>query len=308
VFSPRSPSTDQDSLDRLPIVVWNVHLGAGAVDSLIADLRNGRITGSSETHFLLLLQEVSREMGGVPVAPSDDVRSADRIQPGSGQVGSMSIERVAQRNDLHLVYVPSMRNGKPGDGGIPEDRGNAILSSLPLRDVEAVEIPVEVQRRVVVAATVSGETATPGGGWSLRVATVHLDHRASWTRLHESLGANRARQAQRVVEAFAEEHAIVVAGDLNTWLRGNAEEAVRVLRESFPLPSKAPPEATYPVPGLPDWTLDHLFARLPEGWSAEYRVLPESYGSDHRPLLGWVTFGPQGGGRGPAAPAVAWAE
>ena len=44
-----------------------------------------------------------------------------------------------------------MRNGRPPQ--TDEDRGNAILSTEPLADLTAIELPFEQQRRVAVAAT-----------------------------------------------------------------------------------------------------------------------------------------------------------
>ncbi|MEN3339278.1 MAG: hypothetical protein V7647_2954, partial [Acidobacteriota bacterium] len=66
------------------------------------------------------------------------------------------IEPVAAALGLSLYYVPSMRNG----GAAPhEDRGNAILSSLPLTDLAAYELPFERQRRVALGATIAGITS-----------------------------------------------------------------------------------------------------------------------------------------------------
>ena len=63
----------------------------------------------------------------------------------------IDIVEAAGRLGLSLVYVPSMRNGSDTD----EDRGNAILSTEPLSDVAAVELPFERQRRVAIDAAVS---------------------------------------------------------------------------------------------------------------------------------------------------------
>jgi hypothetical protein len=37
--------------------------------------------------------------------------------------------------------------------------------------------------------------------------------------------------------------------------------------------------------------VDHLFFRLPDGWRAEAGVMDDGWGSDHRPVLGWVIAG-----------------
>ncbi len=291
---PPSLSREAAEIDRLPLVAWNVRLGAGDLDRLVADLRSGRLTGSPESHFVLLLQEARRSGGDIPSNIPEAAKSADRIRV-STEVGSAtSIERVAARNSLHVFYVPSMRNGRPDDGGGPEDRGNAILSTLPLTRVQAIELPVQSQRRVAAAATVSGSSASGSLDWELRLVSLHLDHRAAWREIHHSLGAGRARQAERLIELLNTEDAIALGGDLNTWLGGASEPAVRLLRDSFPLPRPAdvPETPTVEAPFfLPDRTLDHLFFRLPDAWTAHYQVVPDAYGSDHRPLVGWIQFG-----------------
>ncbi len=65
------------------------------------------------------------------------------------------IEPIATALGLSLFYVPSMRNGGANSR---EDRGNAILSNLPLTDLAAYELPFERQRRVALAATIAGTT------------------------------------------------------------------------------------------------------------------------------------------------------
>ena len=300
--TPRLTGTpDAERIDRLPIVVWNVHLGGGDVDSLLNDLRSGRLTGTPERQFVLLLQEALREGGAIPEEIPATAESADRIQISSTNGAPSSIELLASRNGLYVFYVPSMRNGRPVDGVAREDRGNAIISTLPLRDPEAIELPLQSQRRVAAAARVSGRSGATGIRWSLRLVSVHLDHRSDWRRLYLSMGAGRAQQAERLVELLKGEGAIAVGGDLNTWLGGDREAAVQILRARFPLPREVDDRPTLQVPLLPDRTVDHLFFGIPEGWSAHYEVLQDSYGSDHRPLLGWVDFNPDIGVHGPVA-------
>src|SRR5690606_36605122 len=132
---------------------------------------------------------------------------------------------------LHLFYVPSVRNG--GDGHPAEDRGNAILSSVPLEGLEAIELPLERERRVAVAARIRAISAE-GVPLDLQLVNVHLDLRSSWGRVYRSLGAARASLARVAVERFARESVVVVGGDLNTWFGGRREAAVRILREAFP--------------------------------------------------------------------------
>ena len=63
----------------------------------------------------------------------------------------IDIVAISRELGLSLIYVPSMRNGGSPDDPA-EDRGNAILSTLPLSEPVAVELPGERQRRVVIIA------------------------------------------------------------------------------------------------------------------------------------------------------------
>jgi endonuclease/exonuclease/phosphatase family metal-dependent hydrolase len=260
------------------VVVWNLHLGAGAVASLVDDLRAGRLNaGRPVAHFALLLQEVHRDLGEVLPSLPPGARTARRVAPGKRHSDILS---VAENLDLHLLYVPSMRNG--GGDQPPEDRGNAILSTLPLRDPRALELPLERQRRVAVAAHV--QLGSLGAG--LLLVSAHLDNRSSWRDAFRSFGRGRARQARWLVGALDGEAAVALGGDFNTWLRGSDAQALRLLREHFPLPEASPRGPTLVIPFLPDRVVDHLLLRLPAGWTAEYRVAADPLGSDHRPLLG----------------------
>jgi endonuclease/exonuclease/phosphatase family metal-dependent hydrolase len=278
--------------EEVAFVAWNTNVGRADLGALTRALRAGELTGTPETHFVLLLQEAFRAGDPVPATVADGARSADRIGGERPDRHVGDIRRFARAEGLHLFYAPSMRNGPPGhpDAVIPapEDRGNAILSTLPLSELLVVELPVERQRRVVVAATIQG-IRTDGSPWRLRVASIHLDHVSSWRRFHRSFGAGRAEHARILVEAFAEEPHMVLGGDLNTWLRGGEEEAALILRAHFPGPSDPPDAPTLDAPLFPlNRLVDHLFFRLGDEWIGDYTVAIDRYGSDHRPLVGRI--------------------
>jgi hypothetical protein len=150
---PLNPTADSPSVQG-PIVVasWNVNVGAGDLAPFVADLRAGQLSGGRRVeHFVLLLQEV--------------LRTGDTVPPGGpAQSGARRIMRTPPRVDivdfaresgLSLLYIPSMRNGL--DASAPaEDRGNAILSTMPLHAPMALELPFVRQRRVAVFATLGG--------------------------------------------------------------------------------------------------------------------------------------------------------
>jgi endonuclease/exonuclease/phosphatase family metal-dependent hydrolase len=287
----RTDALPSASLDGLVLVAWNTHVGGGDLDRLLEDLRTGTLTGGGPPpHFVLLLQEVYRTGEPVPERARGEIRSAERVDHRALDREHGAVDEVARRHGLHLFYAPSMRNGhveELGDG-LAEDRGNAILSTLPLSDLQILELPVQKQRRIAAAATIRGR-ASDGRAWDLRVVSVHLDHISGWRRFHRSFGADRARHAGLLVEAFGNEERVALGGDFNSWFGGPHERGIRLMRTHFPHPGSPPNadtllQAIFPL----SRQVDHLFFRLPEAWAAEYQVVSESYGSDHLPLVGWI--------------------
>jgi endonuclease/exonuclease/phosphatase family metal-dependent hydrolase len=180
-----------------------------------------------------------------------------------------------------------MRNGI--ESSAAEDRGNAIVSTLTLREPVLVELPLERQRRVAVIAEVEGRTRA-GSPWRLRVADVHLD--TALALGHGGPFAARRRQANALVSALAESSdamvATVLAGDFNAWL-GEREPALDVLRRAFPESPQGADRSTWVGPLGVHAKLDHVFVRGPVAASRVQR-LPGRFGSDHYPLLTIVSF------------------
>lgn len=285
------------TVDSLAIVVWNTNVGAAQVRRLLSDLRSGDLSGDAPVeNFVLLLQEVHRQGAEVPITPPAGSMWAGRIDGRSGDEERIDVVDFARREGLYLFYVPSMRNGSPHDEGTPEDRGNAILSTLPLEDLAAIELPVERQRRVAVAATIEVRTSE-GIPRRLRFVSTHLENRARWTRLYRAFGAAQTNQARALVaglELLSPVSASAVGGDFNTWFRGGGSGALDALRIRYPSPGSHPEGETRDLPlFLPGLRLDHLFLRLPRGWSGHYELLTDRYGSDHVPLVGWIRICPE---------------
>jgi endonuclease/exonuclease/phosphatase family metal-dependent hydrolase len=272
-------------VDDLVLVSWNVHVGGGSLNHFITDLRSGGITGRPEPHFVLMVQEAYREGGTIPGVVPRGARKARVLVKEPEDDRRRDIVSVAESHGLSLVYVPSMRNGRG-----PEDRGNAILSTLPLRDPLAVELPFELQRRVAVSARLEG-TGSDGEPWSLRVVSTHLAHRSTLTRLGESLGEGRLRQAMGLLEALPAEEPTLLGGDFNTWWGGPDEPAVQLIQREFAEPFRRPEQQTYRTEyPLGSAVLDYMFFRIPEPWQAAYRRMDATFGSDHYPLLGRLRF------------------
>jgi endonuclease/exonuclease/phosphatase family metal-dependent hydrolase len=272
------------------LVSWNVHVGGGDVERFVSDLETGRFTAGREVqHFVLLLQEAVRASGVPPVVPPGAL-AASRI--GSNHSLKLhDIERVAHTLSLSVLYVPSMRNGgETRAEEEPTDRGNAILSSVPMSEPLAIELPSERQRRVAVAARI--ELQTPTIVLPVTVANVHLDalgpRRTLWL-----FGARSARTAQATSLAGAlPPGPLIVGGDLNTWW-GPEEPAVRALRDLLHSTPVIPRGAT----SSGGFLLDYFFYRLAAGWQMHVMQVPARYGSDHHPVIGWLSMNEWQGSR-----------
>ena len=171
-----------------------------------------------------------------------------------------------------VVYVPSARNG-PDNGARPsEDKGNAILSTLPLSAPVAIDLPFEAGRKVAVTADIR-ITGRP----TIRVVSAHLD-------LAVLTGnQTRARQASGLIEALdlldgrlPGVSATVVGADLNTWAPD--ETAALLMRRAFP---QSPPWDGRATRG--SFPTDHLFfrSRVDGPQVSDYRVVESNYHSDH---------------------------
>lgn len=281
----RAPSGVGDSL---VVATWNVHVGGGDLKAFASDLWKGELTGGTPPGALvILLQETHREERSLPgeVALRGDPREKVaplHFSPASGE--RRDVVEIARELGLHMAYAPAVPNGRPSPGAPFEDRGVAILSSLPLDGIRVLELPLERQRRVALAAMLEGESGD-GTPWTLQVVSAHLENRAAWGRFLDSFGAARGRQARFIAERIGDGPTIL-GGDLNTWAPSFIEPTLEVLEPHFPDTPDAE-GSTYKAVGIPR-RLDHLLFRLPERASARALVVEEYYGSDHRPVVGVV--------------------
>jgi endonuclease/exonuclease/phosphatase family metal-dependent hydrolase len=280
---------DVAPVDSLVVATWNVEVGAGDLVRFLDD-RLGHVCSSTPTNraaerlpFVLLVQEAHRASDEIPEIP-DGVALPSRIGKPAEHGERADILEIAAACNLSLFYAPSMRNGAEDDGQTPEDRGNAILASVPLTDLAAIELPLETQRRVAVAAI-----AHPPGRDPIRVVSFHLDVAANLLRVLTTGNSTRLRQGLGLAKALDELDAdygqlvAVIGGDVNSW--SEKESVIRHLSRQFPDSPPASGEGTrgsYPT--------DHMFVRTFDGSNVSvadnsYRVIPEEYGSDHRGKL-----------------------
>ena len=278
--------------DRLVVVGWNVHLGAGDVIRLMSDLRRGRsVPAAVDAPIALLLQETFRSGTQVPSGRAGPVPR--RLAPRGGTARHDAID-LASTLGLTVYYLPMMRNGRGDTPEAREDRGIAVLSSLPLREVHAIELPFERQRRPAAVATIPLETSS-GALFHLRFVNLHLETRGGARRLWLGSPQVRDRQVKVLLDSLSGDVPTVIEGDLNTW--ANREPLLeRLGREFTPCGDGRP---TFSA-GL---HLDWFFARLPEDWTITCRRLDEKYGSDHYPIVAVISgFGLRTAGSGLRAP------
>jgi len=301
--------------DSLAVVTWNLHGGAGDFLEFI-DVEMGlscdERSAASEPHasnFVVLIQEAFRRSETVPSVPDGPTIPPplkEKPRPGP----RTDIVEVARHCGLSLFYVPSMRNGAEEYEGEREDRGNAILSTLPLTDFIAIEMPFEAQRRVAVAATVHNSERD-----SLRVVSLHLDVASSLLRLLTTGNSTRQRQGLAIADALLETelaragvadssyearcypycgdaktprfHAsTIVGGDFNTW--SSNETVIKHFSREFP---DSPPDDGQPTRGA--YPTDYLFVRRGSDGSIDllpgsFRRIENSYHSDHHARILWL--------------------
>ena len=292
-FGPGA-SEDVVPVDSLIVATWNVEVGSGDLVRFL-DEQFGHVCTSATANrvprhvpFVLLVQEAHRASFGIPEIP-DGVALPSRIgKPASHGVRTDIVE-IAEQCGLSLFYAPSMRNGAEDEGETPEDRGNAILASVPLTDLAAIELPLETQRRVAVAAI-----AHPAGREPIRVVSFHLDVAANLLRVLTTGNSTRLRQGLGLAGALQEidtddrQLLSVIGGDVNSW--SEKETVIRHLRERYPdspVPTGEGTRGSYPT--------DHIFVRTLEDSNVSvvdgsYRIVPDNYGSDHRGKLLTIRF------------------
>ena len=266
-------AADVGATDGITVVSWNTAVGEGDVVEFVQKLPGGPL--------VLLLQEVYRGGPEVPSRLPSPFAFAGHLGGAAVGPNCREIEDVAARLGLNVYYVPSMRNGGLTSD---EDRGNAILSNLPLTNLRAIELPFERQRRVAIAATIHGRT-TSGDPWQVRLVSAHLDNMSTIRRAWIGAEYGRTRQARELAALLQDSEPTILAGDFNTWF-GFSDGAYLETARAFPQTTVVDRRATFR--GL--LRLDHVFFRLQPGWRAEFHRAESRFGSDHYPLVGALHF------------------
>jgi endonuclease/exonuclease/phosphatase family metal-dependent hydrolase len=288
-----APPPRQTAVAELVVLSWNVWIGRGRLQEVAGRLRN-----ETDAPLLILAQEAYRSDATVPARPPGRAaRRAAGSFPARARPRADIVE-AAHALGLNLRYAPAMRNGAERS-----DRGNAILSDLPLSHAWAFELPLVLERRVPLAATLLFD------GGPVHVVSAHLDPRgppgAAWLGV-----AGRATQAAHLVTQLAGD-LVVLGADLNLG-RGRRERAWRLLHEAeftAGIPAALPEwrHTFHALRALPRLVLDYVLLRdrLERVASARVVRLDEHpldrgatvFGSDHHPLLANISFHPPEGTR-----------
>jgi len=267
---------------RLAVVSWNVWMGRARLLELVERLRAGLLGVPGDLTPVLLIQEAFRQDDTIP-ARSNGYAARElvtRLRP------TQDVVEVARTLRWNLRYVPSMRNGPQRS-----DRGNAIITPVPLGPAAGIELPFALQRRVAV-----GARATVGGH-ALSLLSAHLDPRGPIG--YKWLGAAARGNQMAHLLAALEDPTVVLGADLNLG-RGRAERAWRLLIEhgfEHGVPS-APPTWRHTYHALPRLVIDYLLVRNRDGAIRSTALRrgdedpadrgPDVFGSDHHPLLAFV--------------------
>jgi endonuclease/exonuclease/phosphatase family metal-dependent hydrolase len=277
---------------HIDLLCWNVAIGRGFLDELVARLRTrafGQISADPKRPFVFLAQEALRADPSVPeIAPNS-------FHGGHIPVGvRRDIVDFAAEHDFSLRYAPSMRNGKHRS-----DRGNAIISNVAIAAARAFTLPYIKQRRVIVKVELEGIP-------DITFVTGHLDvgGRLPGVRLAR-YGAGRSAQSKELVARLTEmgdQQSFVLGADLNTAI-GARDPAFRVFTSSgfHRAAGSLAIGHTFHGPGI-KLQLDHLLYRSPTNRikSVEVTRLDETredegrvvFGSDHHPLLARIELNP----------------
>jgi endonuclease/exonuclease/phosphatase family metal-dependent hydrolase len=259
-------------ISRLLILSWNVHVGGAQVEELVSKIRQD--SSYVDTGLVVLLQETFRGGADVPESYPDDLRVPRSIRP---RRPALDIVALAARLGMSVAYVPSMRNGDATTLEAREDRGNAVLSTEPLDDIRAIELPFGKQRRVAIVARVTPRAnRTP-----IRVVVTHFD-----------TNSDRVFQAEALADRIAtlSDMPLIVGGDLNS-RRGFRDKAVAAISSMVGLESCGTGRTSrWPLRlDVPFFFLigrvDFIFSTLAPEVTRTCQTLRDTYDSDHLPLL-----------------------
>lgn len=190
---------------------------------------------------------------------------------------------VKRSNRMHEVRMLAEMTGLAGRFGPTQHYegglfGNAVLTRLPILDVEIHPLPyteatpeLQTYPRGAIAVTVTAPDDKP-----LRFISTHFQHNVPEDRVAEAKAINA------LFAADGDTLRTILAGDMNA---KPEEEPIRILLERWSNATDDPPSPTVPVVN-PTSRIDYIFYRPTDAFRVtEARVIPEEMASDHRPVF-----------------------
>lgn len=273
----------------LDVLSWNIAIGLGRLKEVIEKVRAGWFDGEARRAnrpFVVLVQEAYRSDTTVP----EQLRSRHHGGKAPRRTRADIVD-LAHELGYSLRYAPSMRNGAHRS-----DRGNAILANVGIAHARAFPLPHVRQRRVAVAAELTGLP------W-LTFVSAHLDTRRARVQRQSGRRLQAGSLGRRLVAEWGTDQTLLLGADFNSY-RGEREPMFRELHAAgfLRLAHSARTRHTFHARGL-RMLLDHILVRTtPESVIGINVVrLDESpgdreryvFGSDHHPLLARLELAPR---------------
>ncbi|MCB1092923.1 MAG: endonuclease/exonuclease/phosphatase family protein [Verrucomicrobiae bacterium] len=205
-------------------------------------------------------------------AAQPDLVALQEVDVGVKRSGRVhEVRRLAELTGLAARFGPTQHY----EGGL---FGNAVLTNLPILDVEIHPLPyteatseLQTYPRGAIAVTVKAPDGKP-----LRFVSTHFQH---------NVPGDRVAEAHAINELFADPEdtlRTILAGDMNA---KPDEEPIRILLERWTNATDDPPAPTVPVAN-PTARIDYIFYRPAGGFRLKAaKVIPEVMASDHRPVF-----------------------
>lgn len=273
--------------DRVRVLAWNIAHGRGDPEPGWFQSWQG---GTPEERRTRLLR-----MGDLLRSTAADVVVLNEVDFDAGWSGGENqAELLAGAADY-----PGWVEQRSFDFLLPFERyafGNAVLTSLPIREARWVDLPAYSRlERIVWGAKAAPITRLETGGGPISVVAVHLEFRDEATRL----------AAVRTIEELrrSEPAPMILAGDFNSappgWPGADEETVLGTLLDRGWRSPRAEgvfseSQRTFPR-GLPGGALDWILVEPPLRIH-EARIVASAEGlSDHLPILAVIELPDRGG-------------
>ena len=251
---------------------------AACSDKVTKSAQQGLVTASSNNELKVLCYNVhhanppSKEglidvdaIANVIKAENPDVvalQEIDKLTKRSGNVDEAKL--LAEKTGMQYHFFKAIDH----DGG---EYGTMILSKHPFSNIKSISLPEASPGEDRILAYV---TVKLSSGKSFILANTHLDAQRN--------NDTRTLQMKTILQEFSsKKEPIVLCGDLNSV---DTSEAIKLLDQQFKRTCTQGCPGTIPVIN-PTKTIDYIAIKNAAWVLKNYRVVPETYASDHRPVV-----------------------